>query len=68
MAAARETPPAWVGTCPACGGYLRPRPPTTVSSTRIDYEADCVQPDCGKSILAPGGRLQGRRYTRPRGM
>lgn len=59
----------FVGTC-QCGGYLRPLPADSRGG-HMDYEAVCsvessvhsggFKPGCGKSIVAPGGRVGGRR-------
>lgn len=46
----------FVGTCRRCNDYLLPLRPHEHAG-RTDYQADCRNPDCGYTLLAPGGRV-----------
>lgn len=49
----------YVGTCRRCGDYLVPLMPHEHAG-RTDYQADCRRgDDCGYTLLAPGGRVNG---------
>jgi hypothetical protein len=46
----------FVGTCRLCHDHLIPQSPDEHAG-RIDYEADCRNPECSYVMLAPGGRV-----------